>query len=329
MKTQRWGILATGNIANDLASAIKDCEGAELLAVASRSQTKADEFAEKWSIPRAYGSYEELVNDPDVDVVYIATPHNFHYENMKLCLSAGKHVLCEKAFTINAQQAEECIQLAREKNLFLMEAMWTRFFPAVRRIREMIEEKVLGEIRFVQADFFHHLPFDAEHRLYNPNLGGGALLDLGIYPVSFAVMLLGLPEVISSSARLGETGVDEVDSLIFCYENCSSAQVSCGLGIEKPREVFILGTKGCIKIPESFFRPARFTLQLYGQEAEEHSYPYPGNGYGYELEEVMQCLAQGKLESEIMPLDETLDIMQLCDRLRAEWGVVYPEEMHS
>ena len=329
MKTQRWGILATGNIANNLAPAIQACKGAELLAVASRSQANADDFARKWSVPKAYGSYEELAGDPDVDVVYIATPHNFHYENMKLCLNAGKHILCEKAFTINAAQAEECIQLAREKNLFLMEAMWTRFFPAVRKIRSLLEERVLGEIRVVQADFFLHLPFDAEHRLYNPNLGGGALLDLGIYPISFAVMLLGLPEVISSSSRLGETGVDEVDSLIFCYENCSSAHLSCGLGIEKASEVFILGTQGCIKIPGPFFRPAGFSLQLYGQEAEEHSHPYSGNGYGYEVEEVMQCLEQGKLDSEIMPLDETLDIMRLCDRLRVEWGVVYPEEESS
>ena len=326
MKTQRWGILATGNIANDLAAAIKDCEGAELLAAASRSQTKADTFAEKWSVPRAYDSYEKLVGDPEVDIVYIATPHNFHYEHMKLCLNAGKHVLCEKAFTINAAQAEECIWLARKEGLFLMEAMWTRFFPAVRKIREVIEEGLLGEIRFIQADFFYHLPFDAEHRLYNPNLGGGALLDLGIYPVSFAVMLLGLPEVVSSSARLGQTGVDEIDSMVFCYEDCAIAQLACGVGIQKAREAFILGTKGSIKIPEIFFCPDRFSLQLYGQAPEEYSFPKIGKGYIYEVEEVRRCLERGKQESAIMPLDETLDIIKLCDRLRAEWGVVYPEE---
>lgn len=322
----RWGIMATGNIAHSLAQTLTELPEAEIVAVGSRSQEQADAFGVKWQIPKRYPSYEMLAADPDVEVVYIATPHNLHYENMLMCLEAGKHVLCEKAFTINAQQAIECVQFARNKNLFLMEAMWMRYFPVMGKIRDWLQEEVLGELRLVQADFCINIPYDPEHRLYNPAIGGGALLDLGIYPLSFASMILGQPQQMLSHAHIGQTEVDELDTILLIYDRGVSASLSCSMRIHKPREAFIVGSRGYIKVPEIFFRPDRVTLHLIGQEPENLYLPFEGNGYNHEVREVHQCLLAGKLESSIMPLDESIKLMQIMDQLRAEWGVLYPEE---
>ncbi len=326
MRLVRWGILATGNIAQDMAQALYDSADAEIVAVASRNLAKAEAFGETWNIPRRYEGYAALAQDPDVDIVYIATPHSHHHENMQLCLSAGKHVLCEKAFTSNARQAAECIALARQKGFFLMEAMWMRFFPAMQTIREWLQEDLIGDVRLIQADFCFDLPFDPEHRLYNPALSGGALLDLGIYPLSLTTMILGFPQQLRSHAQIGQTGVDELDSIICAYQN-AQASLSCSMRINKPREAFILGTKGYIKIHDIFFSPEQLTLQMNGQAPQLKHYPFAGNGYIHELEEVHACLRAGKTESEIMPLDETLKLMELMDGLRAEWGVVFPGEI--
>jgi predicted dehydrogenase len=312
-----------------MAQALHDVPQADLVAVASRSQSKADAFGDKWSVPSQYGSYATLVEDGNVDIVYIASPHSEHAKDMHLCLDAGKHVLCEKAFTLNAKQAEACITLARENRLFVMEAMWMRFFPAMAQVRTWLQQGILGDIRLVQTDFCFHLPFDPEHRLYNPDLGGGALLDLGIYPLSLTTMVLGLPDAIHSVAHIGHSGVDELDTITLYYERGATAVLSCSMRIYKPREAFIVGTEGFIKIHDLFFRPDTLTLALYDQEPLQLDVPFSGNGFPHEVEEVHTCLEAWAIESQVMPLDETLALMKIMDKLRATWGVSYPGEVES
>jgi predicted dehydrogenase len=326
MKPIRWGILATGMIADTVASDLKNMKDAEMVAVASRTQVKADAFGAKWDIPQRYPDYQGLVEDPNVDVVYIATPHSLHYENMLMCMQADKHVLCEKAFTLNAAQAEECISLARQKNLFLMEAMWMRFNPAVNQVRRWVQDGLLGDIQLLLADFCLALAYDPVHRLYNPDLGGGALLDLGIYPLSFAAYMLGISQNITGHAHLSPDGLDILDTYHLAYENGATASLACGLGFYKPIEAFIAGNKGYVKVHDRFYQPDRLTLHLDGQDPQEFKIPYRGKGYVHEIEEVHACLREGRTESKIMPLDETLELMRLMDRLRAAWGVVYPNE---
>lgn len=326
MQVIRWGILGTGNIANNMARALHDAPDAGIVAVASRTQERAETFGKKWDIPNCYDSYAALIERSAVDIVYIATPHSEHYANMLLCLDAAKHVLCEKAFTLNAAQARECIARARQQNVFLMEAMWMRFFPAVAQLRTWLQQGIIGDVRLVQADFCINIPFTPEHRLYRPELGGGALLDLGIYPLSFTAMVLGMPQHTQSHAHIGQTGVDELDAMLLTYQNGATASLTCSLRIYKPREAFIIGTHGYIKVHNIFFRPDRLTLHLTGQDAQTQDYSFGGNGYIHEIEEVHACLRAGRTESDIMPLDETAQLMTVMDELRAAWGLVYPTE---
>ncbi|GAB4574869.1 MAG: Gfo/Idh/MocA family oxidoreductase [Anaerolineae bacterium] len=326
MERFRWGILATGNISTSMAAALQAMPEAEMIAVGSRSQASADAFGEKWGIPHRYASYEAVAADPEVDVIYIGTPHSHHYENMLMCLEAGKHVLCEKAFTLNARQAQECIDLARRKGLFLMEAMWMRFIPAIAQVRDWVAANQIGDVRLISADFCFPLAYDPAHRLYDPALGGGALLDLGIYPISFTTMLLGLPDQMTGHAHLSPTGVDEMDTFTFVYDSGASAQLSCSMRLAKPQEAIVAGTEGYIRVHEPFFRPDRLTLAIAGQEPQTVTRPFSGNGYAHEVAEVHACLRTGRTESAIMPLDETLALMRLMDDLRADWGVRYPGE---
>ncbi len=320
----RWGILATGNIAGSMAEALQCIEDAELLAVASRSKASADAFGERWDVPRRYSDYESLAADPDVDVIYIATPHSFHAQNIRTCLEAGKHVLCEKPLTLNARESAECISLARQKGLFLMEAVWMRFFPAMAKLRDWIDNGVIGPVRLLQADFCFQLPFDPDNRLYNLELGGGALLDVGIYPLTFTTMLMGFPNDITGRATVGSTGVDEVSSLILNYEGQTLAQLTGSMSIYKPQEAFVVGPDGYIKIHEPFYCPRDVTLKVGDSEPEVHEFPYIGNGYPHEVMEVHQCLRAGKTESELMPLDQTQKMMELMDQMRSRWKIVYP-----
>ena len=326
MKTFRWGILATGHIANSMAQALQSVAEAEIVAVASRSQETADAFGDKWHIPRRYASYEALAADPDVEIIYIATPHPFHFDNMQLCLNAGKHVLCEKPLTLNAHEAKACIGLARQKQLFLMEAIWMRFFPAIAQVRQWVANGTIGEVRLIQADFCFHLPYNPKHRLYNPDLGGGALLDLGIYPLSFTIMLLGFPKEVQGWAQLSQTGVDELNALTLHYEDGVIAQLTSSMSIYKPREAFVVGTRGYIKVHDIFFCPDRLTLHLNGQEPQTMEVPFLENGYPHEIEEVHACLRAGKIESPLLPHDETMQMMQLMDTLRQQWEIRYPGE---
>ena len=325
-KIIKWGILGTGGIASAFARDLAFAKNTEKLAVGSRTKESAAKFAEEHGVSRAYGSYEELVQDPDVDAIYVATPHPFHKENVLACLRAGKAVLCEKPFTINSGELEEIIQFARDQKLFLMEAMWTRFLPPIVKVREWIDSGEIGEVLLVKADFGFRASWNPEWRLLNPDLGGGALLDVGIYPVTFASMIFGTkPEKILSSAHIGETGVDEQFSILMSYPSGKTATLNGAFRIGLTNEAYIHGTEGYIRIP-SFHSAKSATLYKDGQEVETFNDDRKSAGYAYEIEEVGKCLSQGLLESPIVPLDESLEIMILMDEIRGQWGLKYPFE---
>ncbi len=321
-----WGILGTGRIATLFAEDVQLTPDSRLLSVGSRSQESADKFGDKFNIRNRYPDYESLAADPDVDVIYVATPHPFHYENTKMCLEAGKAVLCEKPFTINTGETKELIALAKEKNLFLMEAMWSRFVPIYVKVREWIEDGLIGEVRMVQADFGFRVDWDPQNRLLNPDLGGGALLDVGIYPIDLASMVFNKkPKKIIGSAHLGATGVDEQSAMILTYDQGELAVLSCAVRTDTPHEAVILGTEGSIKLEPPFWHARKAKLITDGEESSI-DLPIVGNGYYYEAMEVIQCLNKGLKESSIMPLSDTVRNMKIMDELRKQWGITYPVE---
>lgn len=324
--TIRWGILGTGNIARQFATGLSFLKDAELVAVGSRSQASADAFADSFGVPHRHPRYEALAGDPDVDAVYIATPHSLHKDNALLCLQAGKAVLCEKPFTINALEAQEVVSLAREKGLFLMEAVWTRFFPLMARLRSMLADGAIGEVRMLHADFGFRTGFNPEGRLFKPALGGGALLDVGVYTLSLASMVFGKPARVTGLAHLGETGVDEQAAMVLGYREGGLAVLSTAIRTTTPQEATLMGSDGMIRIDAPWWVPRGLTLSVAGRETERVEAPFEGNGYNYEAAEVMRCLQEGKLESDLMPLDETLAVMATMDALRAQWGLRYPME---
>ncbi|NJN97826.1 MAG: Gfo/Idh/MocA family oxidoreductase [Anaerolineales bacterium] len=322
----RWGILGTGAIAHKFATGLKAASGAELAAVGSRAQATADQFGDTFGVPRRYASYEALAGDPEVDVIYVSTPHPLHKDNTLLCLEAGKAVLCEKPFALNAAETEAMINLARQKKLFLMEAMWTRFLPAVIKVRQLIADDVIGEVRMLMADLGFRAEFDPTGRLFDPALGGGALLDVGIYPVSFASMIFGTPAKVTSLAHLGATGVDEQSAMLLSYAGGQLSILAAAVRVDIPSEAIIMGTKGQIRVHAPIYCPVRLTLSRPEQGEEIIDLPLEGNGYNYQALEVMNCLRNGWLESATMPLDETLAIMRTMDEIRAPWGLKYPTE---
>lgn len=322
----RWGIIGTGIIARKFAADLQLLPDAQLTAVGSRSQSTAREFGRLFNIPSCYGRYEELAADSQVDVIYIAAPHVFHFENTMLCLKNGKAVLCEKPFSINAQQAEIMINCAREKNLFLMEAMWTRFLPVITRLCQLLDEKIIGDIKFVTANLGFKTDFGPEHRLMSLKLGGGALLDIGVYPISLTSMLLGVPDTLTSMVQYAATGVDEQAAILFKYANNVLAAIHTSIKVQTSNEMLVVGTKGQINLDAPLYRPGKLTLQLEGQSKQEIMAPCTGGGYQYQAAEVMLCLREGKTESRIMSLADTFSVMQIMDRIRAQWGLKYPGE---
>jgi predicted dehydrogenase len=326
MDSMRWGILGTGRIGHEFTVGLRDTPDAETLAVGSRTEDSAREFAASFGIPRHYPSYAELVSDPDVDVVYVATPHPFHAENVRLCLEAGKHVLCEKPMTINAAQAERLIALAQDRDLFLMEGMWTRFFPLMERVRYLISSGAIGEPRLLHVDFGFRAPFDPLHRLFNPDLGGGALLDVGVYCVSLSSMIFGPPDRVTSLAHLGKTGVDEQSGAILEHGDGRISTISIAIRTATPQEAMIAGTEGWIRIHPEWWKPDTLTLSRQDKKDEIIEVPYTGNGFPHEAAEVMRCIRTGAGESDVMPLRETLSIGRTMDELRRKWGLAYPGE---
>lgn len=326
MKTIRWGILGAGSIARKFATGLNDLPDTELRAVGSRTLAKADAFADEFGIPVRHDSYEALVNDADIDAIYVATPHSFHKEHSLLCMAQGKAVLCEKPFALNAQESQDMIDFARERKVFLMEAMWTKFLPHMVKLRELIAAGEIGSVRMLQADFgFRMGKVLPEHRLFDPALGGGALLDVGIYPVALAQQLFGAPTIIKSLANLGSTGVDEEASILLGHANGEQALLSTAIQVNTPHEAFVLGTEGRIRINAPWWAPSSLTLYKNGEE-QPIAVDAPLNGYNYEALEVGRCLREGKLESDLVPLAETLSVMKTLDALRAQWGLSYPNE---
>lgn len=323
----RWGILGTGTIAAKFAKALKFLPEAKLAAVGSRATETADKFAQTFRIPHRHPSYERLANDPEVDVVYVATPHPFHMENTILCLNAGKAVLCEKPFEINASRAKQMINTAGDKKLFLMEAMWTRFLPVIAQVRDWLSREAIGRVRILQADFGFTGDWTPEHRLLNPQLAGGALLDVGVYTVSLASMVFGRPPAeIAGLAYIGQTGVDEQAAMIFRYDDGQLAVLSCAVKTQTPQQAVIAGTKGTITIHSPFWCATTATISIKGKKDKTVKIPHQCNGFEYEAQEVSRCLRAGKLESDCLPLDETLSIVKTMDQIREQWPLKYPME---
>ncbi|MBO0981300.1 Gfo/Idh/MocA family protein [Microbacterium sp. SD291] len=322
----RWGILATGGIAGAFASDLRTA-GLDLVAVGSRSQESADAFASRFDIARAYGAYEALVADPDVDIIYVSTPHPMHHENARLALEAGKHVLVEKAFTLNRAEAEDLQSLAAERGLLAMEAMWTRYLPHMVRIREIIADGTLGEIRAVSADHTQLLPADPAHRLNALELGGGALLDLGIYPISFIWDILGAPTSIRAVGRLIETGADAEVATVMTHESgavSTSLSSSRGAG---PNAASIVGTAARIDIDRVWYSPTTFRVTgPDGTVIEEYASAVDGRGMQYQAFAAERLVQDGVLEGDILPVAESVAIMGTLDEIRAQIGVRYPSE---
>jgi predicted dehydrogenase len=322
----RWGILGTGAIAAAFATALRQVTDATLFAVGSRSQTSADDFAQTHDVGRAFASYAELAADPDVDVVYIASPHTAHFEHTMLCLGAGKHVLCEKPFALNSTQTEQMVALAKHNGLFLMEAMWMRFIPLIIELRRRVDAGEIGQVRMIQADFGFRAPRNPHSRLFNPELAGGALLDLGIYPLAFSALLLGAPTEITSLANIGTTGVDEQSAYVLKHEGGELSVLASALRTQTSMSAWVYGTDGRIHLPKQFWRAKEMVLYRNEMEPESIHLPYTGNGYQFEAQEVVDCLRDGKTESEIMPLRDSESLMGTMDTIRRQWGLTYPNE---
>jgi predicted dehydrogenase len=322
----RWGILGTGGIAHIFVSDVGLTESGVVSAVGSRSRGSADRFADEFGIECRHSSYESLVADPGVEVVYVATPHPMHRDNAILALRAGKPVLVEKPFAMNAAEAAEIVTVARDSGLFAMEAMWTRFLPHVAVIRDWLARGALGEIVTVTADHGQWFAEDPGFRLFAPELGGGALLDLGVYPVSFASMVLGAPDRIVSLSDPAFTGVDAQTSMVFGYESGAQAVLTCTLRAKSPTRASIVGTDARIEIDGDFYAPAAVTLVPRDGAPTRVESTHEGRGLRHQADEVARRLAGGELESPVMPLDETVSIMETMDEIRRQVGVSYPGE---
>ena len=313
----RWGVIGAGGIAAVFAADLELTDSGRVVAVGSRDLARAEAFADRFAIPNRHGSYEALVADGDVDAVYVATPHPMHRAYAELALRAGKPVLLEKPFTVTAAQARELVALARERGLFLMEAMWTRFLPHVARIRELLAEGALGEIVTVIADHGQWFAEDREHRLFAPELAGGALLDLGVYPVAFASMVLGQPTEILSMVTPAFTGVDGQTSMLLGYASGAHAVLTCTLAAKSPTRAAIVGTRARIEVEGDFYAPSRFTLTSRDGDQVSFDGSREGRGLRFEADEVARCLREGLLESPLMPLDESVAIMETMEAVLA------------
>lgn len=315
MKPLRWGVLGTGRIAHTFASDLRLIDEGMIVAVGSRSQASADRFADEYGIEHRHPSYEQLVANPEVDAIYVATPHPMHHDNALLALEHDKPVLVEKAFTMNGAQARELVQVARERRLFMMEAMWTRFLPHVVAIREMIANGELGEIVVVEADHGKWFEQDSSSRLFAPELGGSALLDLGVYPVSFASMILGRPDRVAAMVDPSFTGVDGQASMLFGYPSGAQAVLTCTSAARTATRACIAGKLARIEIDGDFYAPTSFRLITRDGEESRFEFAHEGRGLRHQAVEVARCIDAGLLESPVMPLDETLAIMETMEKV--------------
>ncbi len=325
-RTVRWGILGTGWIATQFAEDLPLVDGAELAAVGSRTAGRAEDFARRYGFARAHASWAELAADPDVDVVYVAAPHARHYDAAMACLAGGKAVLCEKPMTLDLPSAAALVQEARGRGAFLMEAMWMRCSPVIRQAVQVVADGAIGDLVSVNADFGLQGPFDAAHRLRAPELGGGALLDLGVYPLHLAHLFLGTPATVRSWARLTPEGVDQTTGILLGYESGAVAALTCSINGPSRNAATITGTTGRLDLPSGFWVPRSYELFRDGHEPERVEFPFDGHGYQFEAAEVGRCLQAGELESPLVSQETTLELMNLMDTIRSEVGVVYPPQ---
>jgi predicted dehydrogenase len=322
----RWGILGPGKIAAKFAADLALVDGAELVAVASRSQGRADEFGTRFSARYRFGSYGELADCPDVDVVYVASPHSEHHAHTLLCLNAGKAVLCEKAFAFNARQAAEMIAVARERGVFLMEALWTRFLPVTLKALEIVQAGEIGELVHLAADFGFAAPPDPKGRLFNPDLAGGSLLDIGLYPLFISTLFLGKSDEIRATGTLAPTGVDLSCAMALRFPNGATASLASTLAARTDTTCTLYGTRGKVFIHPRFHESAGLTVFRDGQEPEIIETGREGEGYCYEARHVQDCLQQGLTESPLLPLAFSLEQMERLDEVRRQMGVRYPAD---
>lgn len=324
MKEIRWGILSTGVIAKNFADTVGKMNGeTRVLAVASRTKESADAFADQYGIERRYDSYEAMAKDPDVDIVYVATPHSRHYEDMKLMISNGKHVLCEKSFTVDSQQAKEVFALAREKKVFVMEAFWTKILPIYREMEKVVSSGAIGDIRMLTAQYGYTTAREA--RKFVPELAGGTLLDIGVYAIGFACMFLGYEyDAIQSNLVMNSAGTDAIDTIILRKGN-AVAQLTTAIGAAMPVFGGIYGTKGHIDVPD-FKNPQAFTVCVDGEEPYTVKQPFEVNGFEYEIREAMNCVREGRLESGVMTPEQSIATMAIMDEIRRQNGFAFPFE---
>ena len=320
------GILGAGRIAVTLAETMNKMPEVECYGVASRDLEKAKVFAKEHGFQHAFGSYEGMLADEEVELIYIATPHSHHYRHMKMCLDAGKHILCEKSFTVNEKQAEEIFRIAKEKKLLVTEAIWTRYMPSRKIINDLLDEKVVGDVRKMTANL--NYPLLDKERIVKPELAGGALLDVGIYPLNFAYMHFGdKVDRIVSAAQMTEAGVDGENGMILLYEDGRMAVLNSGIHGKSDSEGVFYGTFGCMVV-ENINNPE--SIKIYNTDRiliREIEVPEQISGYEYEITEMISCIKEGKLECPSMPHAETLKMMQVMDNLRADWKMKYPDEI--
>lgn len=324
----RWGVIGLGRIARKFASDLQLLPNAQLHAVASTALERAREFAAEFGAAHAYGQYSEILNCPDLDVVYVATPHVLHTENTMMCLERGIPVLCEKPFAMQAPDARAMVATARRRRTFLMEALWTRFIPAVDYALALAAQGEIGEVHTVKADFGFHMPFDAQSRVYNKALGGGSLLDIGIYPALLALFALGkpLPEDVQAAATFAATDIDESCAFTWRYTDNRLALGHSTIVANTPVEAWLYGTEGTIYLHPRWHHTQKVTVSHYEDGMEQQrdmEFPYEGWGYHFEAAHVMECLANGRLESDLVPLDFTLDLVEMLDTIREKIGLEY------
>lgn len=322
-KNYRWGILGAGKIADKFCEALSYTDGSEVYAVASRDMDNAKKYATKYKAAKWYNNYTDLVKDDSVDIIYIATPHAFHYEQTILCLQHNKAVLCEKPMSLTLQQTTEMIALAAKNNLFLMEAMWTGCMPFIEKILSLIKEDAIGQPQYLTADFGFTAPDDSDSRLFNKALGGGSVMDVGVYPVFLSVLIFGEPSVIKTVSKLTATAVDAHANVIMQYAKGQTAHILSAINFNTAIEAEIIGSKGRIKINNPWFKATEFTLILNDGTTKIFSMPHTGNGFEHEIKEVMHCLDNGLLQSNKVPHQLTLSVSKIMQEILKQAGVIY------
>jgi predicted dehydrogenase len=319
----RFGILGPGKIANRFTDSFTHVPDAEVVAVASRDGERARLFAEKHRIPRSYDSYDKLILDPEVDIIYVATPHPFHFENTMQCLHGGKAVLCEKPLAMNLRQAKEMIDTARKNNVFLMEGMWSRFFPATHKALEVLNAGSIGELKFLEADFGFAAPVNPEGRVYNLALGGGSQLDVGVYPLFFALLMLGKPLSVKSFSQLAATGADATTSALLQFGNGAIAHIYSSIVADSPKMAHLLGTEGRITLAAPWHKSQEVIVRFNSGESNHYSFPHSGNGFEFQVDAVAQCIREGKKECDLMPHSLSLLMAETADEILRQGGVRY------